>query len=356
MPWFDGNGDMIAFGYGFNTKIGDKEVKNVWIYTKENCIKLDNSTGKFIETENKPHGFTKIPIVYVEQDFPEWEDAKELIDRYEVSISKLADSNDYTAHPIMIVEGKVTGAPVKEEVGKVFNIPIDYDDQGKERKGDIRFLKNEQAPEAVKLEFETILNDIHSITSTPNISFDNVKSIGTVSGIALKLLFLDAIIKAKSNEGENRTMYERIINIIISGVIKTINTKLIKESTELRYDIQFNSILPDDLKTAADVIKTLRDAGVISKKTSIQYLKMVDNVSCKLAGLSPFLSTGFSIRLFWSEKSGAPRNKVIVEFFLSALPNSWYSFSASNIERIISCSPTEILNVLVIEICISEIA
>ena len=278
MPWFDGNVDMIAFGYGFNTKIGDKEVKNVWIYTKENCIKLDNSTGKFIETENKPHGFTKIPIVYVEQDFPEWEDAKELIDRYEVSISKLADSNDYTAHPIMIVEGKVTGAPVKEEVGKVFNIPIDYDDQGKERKGDIRFLKNEQAPEAVKLEFETIVNDIHSITSTPNISFDNVKSIGTVSGIALKLLFLDAIIKAKSNEGENRTMYERIINIIISGVIKTINTKLIKESTELRYDIQFNSILQDDLKTAADVIKTLRDAGVISKKTSIQYLKMVDNV------------------------------------------------------------------------------
>lgn len=50
-----------------------------------------------------------------------------------------------------------------------------------------------------------------------------------------------------------------------------------------------------------------------------------------------------------------PRNKaILVEFFPRALPNSWYNFSASNIERIISCSPTEILNVLVIEICISE--
>lgn len=281
-PYFDSTGDMIAFGYGFSTKKRDKEIKNLWVYTSDTLLKLDNSEGKFALTETKPHGFSKIPIVYVEQEKPEWDDVKDLIDRYEVSVSKLSDSNDYSAHPILIVEGEVSGAPDKNEVGKVFNIPIKYDDEGNPRKGDIRFLTYEQAPEAVKLELDTIDNNIHSVTSTPNLSFDNVKGIGSVSGIALKLLFLDAIIKAKSNEGDNRTMYERIINVIISGTIKTVNTSLIKESSELVYEIQFNSILPDDIKTASEVVKTLRDAGVISKKTSIQYLELVQDTDLEL--------------------------------------------------------------------------
>jgi SPP1 family phage portal protein len=276
-PYFDSSGNMIAFGYGFNTKIVDKEVKNLWVYTSDKLIKLDNTTGAFEITESKIHGFSKIPIVYISQEQPEWFDVIELIDRYEVALSKQSDSNDYTAHPILITEGQIKGAPDKNETGKVFNIPIKYDDEGREQKGNIRYLTYEQAPEAVKLELETLDDNIHAITSTPNISFNNVKGIGAVSGISLKLMFLDAILKAKDNEGENRTMCERIINIMISGTIKSVNTSLANEANQLIYEIQFNSILPDDLKTASDVVKTLRDAGVISKKTAIQYLQMVQD-------------------------------------------------------------------------------
>ncbi len=284
-PYFDSSGDMIAFGYGFSTKINDKEVKNLWVYTADSLIKLDNSGGIFAFVDTKPHGFAKIPIVYVSQEEPEWFDVKDLIDRYEVAVSKHSDSNDYSAHPILIVEGDVKGAPDKNDVGKVFNIPVKLggDDGKTVIKGDIRFLTYDQAPEAVKLELETIDDNIHNITSTPKLSFNNVKGIGAVSGIALKLMFLDAIIKAKDNEGDNRTMYERIINIIVSGTVKTINTSLASEANELVYDIQFNSILPDDLKTAADVVSTLRTAGVISKKTSIQYLQMVQDIEEEMA-------------------------------------------------------------------------
>lgn len=288
-PYFDSTGDMIAFGYGFTSKdADDKEIKHLWVYTDNSLIKLDTSTGDYSFTETKAHGFTKIPIVYVSQDEPEWFDTKELIDRYEVAVSKHSDSNDYSAHPILIVEGEVKGAPNKNEVGKVFNIPVKLggDDGKTVIKGDIRYLTNDQAPEAIKLEFDTIDDNIHNITSTPKLSFNNVKGIGSVSGIALKLMFLDAIIKAKDNEGDNRTMYERIINIIISGIVKTINTSLSSEASELMYEVQFNSILPDDLKTASDVVKTLRDAGVISKKTSIQYLQMVQDVEEEMAEIA----------------------------------------------------------------------
>ena len=80
--------------------------------------------------------------------------------------------------------------------------------------------------------------------SNNKLSFDNVKGLGTVSAVALKLLFLDAIIKATMNEGENRTMIERIVNIIVSGIVNTTNTTLAKEAQSLYFDIIFNSIIP----------------------------------------------------------------------------------------------------------------
>lgn len=281
-PYFDAVGDMIAFGYGFSSKIADKEIKSLWIYTKTELYKIDNSTGNYMLIESLPHGFTKIPVVYTKQELPEWFDVKEMIDRYEVALSKHSDATDYTGHPIIIVEGEVLGAPAKEETGKVFNIPIKFDNDGKPIKGDVRFLTHEQAPEAVKLELDSLENNIYSITSTPNLTFDSVKGLGSISGVALKLLFLDAIIKAKTNEGENRTMYQRIINILISGITKTINTATSKEGFELKYKIEFNSIIPDDLKTAADVINTLRRAGVISKKTAIQFMNLVQDTNQEL--------------------------------------------------------------------------
>ncbi len=54
-----------------------------------------------------------------------------------------------------------------------------------------------QAPESVKLEIETLLRMIYTITQTPDIAFDSVKGIGAVSGVALKLLFMDAHLKVQ---------------------------------------------------------------------------------------------------------------------------------------------------------------
>src|SRR5690606_32191145 len=88
-------------------------------------------------------------------------------------------------------------------------------------------------------------------------------------------MFLDAIIKAKMNEGENRTMVERCLNIIASGIKNTVDTKLSKQS--LLVSVQFNSILPNDLKEAVEIATTAVQGGVMSKETAINYLDMVED-------------------------------------------------------------------------------
>lgn len=283
-PYFDATGDMTLFMWEYITKNSEgKEINNVQIWDEKSSYYLNDENGKMIIADSKPHGFDRIPIVYVSQEEPEWFDVKELIDRIETSLSKLGSSNDYSAYPLLKIFGEVDSFPEKDESGKVLVFPIQKDENDKLIQGDAEFLTANNATESSELELDKLESFIYSISSTPNLSFDNVKGISGISGIALKLMFLDAMIKASMNEGDNRTMIERIINIIISGIVNTTNTNLNKEGSALYYEILFNSILPDDLKEAVETVAVAVNAKVMSRKTAVEYLAMNENVDEELS-------------------------------------------------------------------------
>jgi SPP1 family phage portal protein len=278
-PYFDSSGNMIAFMWQYKAKgNSDKELNHVEIWDAEKYHYLNDESGKTAYATNPiPHGFDRIPIVYTSQEEPEWFDVKEMIDRIEVSLSKLGASNDYSAYPLLQIFGEVNSFPDKDESGKVLQFPMTKDDEGKYVNGKAEFLSAPNAVESAKVELEMLKGFIYSISHTPDLSFDNVKGLGNVSAVALKLLFLDAVIKATINEGENRTMIERIINVILSGIVKTTNTSLLKESQILYYEIIFNSIIPDDVQTATDIIIKLKEAGLMSAQSAIKLIDMVEN-------------------------------------------------------------------------------
>lgn len=207
---------------------------------------------------------------------PEWEDVKTIIDRFEVALSKLGGSNDYAGYPLLKLYGELVSMPDRNDDGKTLRFPMkEVDDSGKTIHGDAEFLTANNAAETVKLELEKLYSLIHAMSSTPDIAFENLKGLGAMSGVALKLMFLDAIIKAKMNEGENRTMVERCLNIIASGIKNTVETKLSKQS--LLVSVQFNSILPSDLKEAVEIATSAVTGGVMSKETAVDFLDMVDD-------------------------------------------------------------------------------
>lgn len=278
-PYFDSKGDMVLFMWEYKAKdAAGKELNHVEIWDAEKYHYLNDSSGKMAYSLNPlPHGFDRIPIVYVSQEEPEWFDVKEMIDRIEVSLSKLGASNDYSAYPLLQIFGEVNSFPDKDESGKVLQFPMKKDDDGKYVNGKAEFLTASNAVESAKLELEMLKGFIYSISHTPDLSFDNVKGLGNVSAVALKLLFLDAVIKATINEGDNRTMVDRIVNVILSGIVRTTNTSLSSEAQSLYFEIIFNSIIPDDIQTATDIIKGLKEAGLMSTQTAIKLIDMVDN-------------------------------------------------------------------------------
>lgn len=282
-PYFNDYGDMLLFMWEYATTVDDKTVNHIQIWDEKTYHYLNDASGDMIYADTiKPHGFDRIPIAYDSQFEPEWYPVKHAADRHEVALSKLGDSTDYSGHPILVTIGKVTNMPTKNESGKHFNIPKKYDQQGKDITGEVKFLEANNAPELNKLEIEKLEDAIAYGSSVPNLSLDRLKGLGNVAEKTVKLMFLGTEIKAELRRTEVRTFIERCINIMMSGVVTTTNTSLKAEGEKLYYDIHFNSILPNDISERVNMAAKAVEAGLMSRKTGVGIIDLVDDVRDEL--------------------------------------------------------------------------
>jgi len=211
----------------------------------------------------------KIPVIYGRQDFVEWEDVQWLINRLETLLSNFADTNDYHASPKIVVKGELVGFTKKGESGSILQL----DGDGAEA----RYLSWEHAPESVRLEIDNLLRMIYTITQTPDISFDSVKGIGAVSGIALKLLFLDAHLKVQEKMEIFDDYLQRRMSII-QAYLAQFNTGLKSACESLTIEPEIVPYMIDDEKAKVDLLMAANGGKpVASQKLTVQQLGWVDD-------------------------------------------------------------------------------
>lgn len=263
-PYFDESGDMVAFSREFSLSVDNKNSKKYFeTYTDTSHYQwVQGQNGwEIVEGFPKDVVIGKIPVVFGSQEQVEWEDVQILIDRLETLMSNFADTNDYHAAPKIFVKGELTGFSKKGETGAIL--------QG-DGESDAKYLAWENAPESVKLEIETLLKMIYTITQTPDISFDAVKGIGAVSGVALKLLFMDAHLKVADHQEVFDEYLQRRLNVI-KAFISKFNVSLEEASNNLMIE---PSIIPYMIKDEAAELKIWMDANggnaVMSQKASFQ--------------------------------------------------------------------------------------
>lgn len=277
-PAFNEFGDMVAFMYEYEGKDekGD-DVVYIMVLTQTNMVRILIDGDDYKEVETKPHFFDRIPVVYMSQDYPDWHYVKAMIDRYEMVNSKFADTNDYFASPMFKAKGAVDFVPEKDQSGTVYKLDIFETDHGNVITSDLEVLTWEHGPESTKMEFENLKGLIYSLTNTPDLSFDNVKGLGNISGVALELMFMDPILKSYFDEGIFRTAVERCINVIRSGMIMAL-----KNAGESFYqeeiNVSFRSVLPENISEIVDnLVSATGGKAVLSQKRAVQLNPLVDN-------------------------------------------------------------------------------
>ncbi len=268
-PVFDATGDMVSFSREYvvtETVDGEKKkVTRMDTYTEEHIYKWKKGDDDWKEVDERPvipNPFKKIPAVYWKQDYPDWHKVQSMIDRFEKLVSNFGDTNDYFASPILFLKGIITGMANKDDRGKV--ISGDKDAEGK-------YLEWAAAPEAIKLEIETLEKLIYSLTQTPDISFEKLKNIGSqISGIALKVMLSDSHMKASKKEEAFGEGVQRMINIIKASVGNVLSVGMAQDVIMTEIKPEFTFFLPENTKEEIEILSTAKSSGIISTQTAVE--------------------------------------------------------------------------------------
>ena len=278
--------------YGFKSKhklrcaldAGENAVDYFETFTdKEHWLWINGANGyEAAPGYPKPIKIGKIPIIYGHQPKFETEDVDKLIDRLETLLSNFADTNDYHASPKIFTTGIIKGWAKKGESGAV----IEGEDGAT-----MQYVSWQSAPEAVKLEIETLLKMIYTITQTPDISFDAVKGLSAISGIALKLLFMDAHLKVQDKREIFDDYLQRRVNVILAYIGK-MNTALETDCDTIAIEPE---IVPYMLTSEIDELNYWLTANgnkpVISQEESVEKAGLSNNVELTMQKLKDQATT-----------------------------------------------------------------
>lgn len=265
-PVFNQAGDMIAFGREYSVMVDNEAEKHFDLYT-EDFQYLSSLQGEVWTTDKQANAFKKIQVIYYSQDAPLWADVQWLIDRFETLQSNHADTNDYFGSPTVIASGDVINYAKKGEQGKFIEV---------KEGGDVKYLTWDQSPASMKLEYDNLKTQIWEMTNTPEITPETMKGIGPLSGIALKMLFLNAHLGAADNEEVFGKGIQRRINFLKSA-IATVSMKM-AAAVPLAIKPKFEYYLP---KNELEMIQLLNTATggqpTMSQATAVENNPLVED-------------------------------------------------------------------------------
>lgn len=284
-PIYNLDGDMVAFGRYYESleaKAATRDLERTChfdIYTADRYWFLEKKgSGDWQDYSmvnvagfdsasitGIPNLTKKIPVVYFNGPLA-WEDVQPLIHRLEVKISNMADNNDYTDSPITVGIGDVQGFAEKGEQGKFLQV---------ENGGDVKYLTADNAPESMRMEIENLLKFIGKYSHTPDFSFESVKGLGPISGIALKMLFLDAHMKAADNEAIFGQGVQRMVNYIKQAL--SVYVPALRPALKMAIKPKFNYFLPVDVAGEVDYLAAAVEGKILSRETAVGLNPLVED-------------------------------------------------------------------------------
>jgi len=278
-----GNLDAFMRIYTLNELIDlkIKEVEYTEIYTEKEMFKYSkigsvytqipyiNEKGEISDTLT----YEKIPIVYYSVEEPLAWQVKDLLDRYNLMASTLGDVNDYFAFPILMLIGELVKSlkdnnkefSEEEEIlirniTSVMNL-AGMDENGDKVAADAKYLVWTQRPESAIFELENLKDFILFLTSTADLSLENLKGLRNVSGVALLIMFTDSI--ALSEILQNAFFkFQRRINVHKS-VLNSISV------SDNKYDVldmsmKFSNPIPENVKELIESLSNAKMSGILS--------------------------------------------------------------------------------------------
>lgn len=268
-PLFDQYGNLSAFAYGYKLKEQGKTILHWDIQTADSLYYCKKGAIGW-EVEQFPNPTGKINIVYYRQS-KAWSGVERRLNREEMLDSKVGDTNNYFADPIAVATGDVIDSMTDpNRPGKLIQVI------GHESK--FEYLNPPQTSETRREEKSDLEKSILFDTFTPDLSFDNLKGLGTLSGSAIKNAMILGFIKRDNLKEIYEEMLDREKNIII-GILKYLYPNKAVAFDEMKIKHEFTEPFAVDRQSDINQITQLYQVGLLSRESAISNIGIVDNAS-----------------------------------------------------------------------------
>jgi hypothetical protein len=288
-PLFDQFGNMLAFGYGYNLNENGKTVEHFDLQTATH-IYTSNKTATGWEVEAKPNPTGKINVVYIQQTVA-WEGVQERCDREEHIDSRIADTNNYFADPMAVATADVIDSlAAPDRPGKLIQLTGDnskFDYINPPMASDL------QAAEKAELN-RSILFD----SFTPDLSFEAMKGMGTLSGEAIKRAMALGYIKRANLEEIYSVAVDRAKNIILAIMEKVTHINIASMLDSLSIEHRFAEPFNDDSSLLWQNVGRAYNDGIISLEKAVQMLGLSENPEKEIERIKQAKAESMTANLF----------------------------------------------------------
>ena len=256
--------NLISVAWGYYLNEGDQSAYHVDLFTREVTYHCKRTTlGWEVIPEQNLIG--KIPIIYFNQE-KEWAGVEPMIHREEYIASRTADTNDYFSDPMLILDADIIkNMPDKEDENKTL-----IKKTGSKAEEAAHYLTWDAASESKKNEVDWLQNHILSKTFTPNIDFENMKTLSNVTGKALKQMMILASIKAQKRKDKHDELLDRVAGLCTSIIGNVLDVSLKAECEKLEITHEFQEPFGEDIADAIDNISKSIDSGTMSVETGVE--------------------------------------------------------------------------------------
>lgn len=275
---FDEYGNMIAFGWGYTTKTFTDSVSNFNIYTptmEYHCTRGTALNGW--DVKQVPNEIGKIPVIFFRQN-QEHEGVQPLIEREEWMASRNADTIDYFADPVMVLNAEIiANMPEKQEEAKLLVVK-----NGTSAADAVSFATWDNASEAKDREFKWLENHILSKSFTPNFDYESLKGMAGLSGTALDKMLILANIKAAKHKETHDELMDRVTSLCKAIIGNVLNVASSAQMEKLIIGHEFQSPFGDDILQTIQALSDAYTSGGMSQETFVEMNPFVKDASAEM--------------------------------------------------------------------------
>lgn len=272
---FDQYKNLIAFAYGYTLVENEKNVEYWNIETAEAIFECKRATfGWAVDRYQNPTG--KINALLFIQP-KSWDGSEARIKRDEMLDSKTGDTNNYYADPIAAATADVIASlPDVDKPGRLIQMPSE--------KSQFRYISPPQDSTTRRDEKANLNSTILFDTFTPDFSFENMKGLGSLSGVAIRNAMILGYIKRANRLEIYEEMITRYLHLTLE-VLKLIYPEQRAQIEKLDISFEFQDPFPDDATKNWSGICNLYTSGVVSLETAVTMLALTDAPEEEIAKL-----------------------------------------------------------------------